>query len=131
MRSRRRLYRNPERRWIGGVCAGIADYLAVPVFWVRLLALLPMLSPLLPLVALGYFIMVLRIPVQPDGLYQNTEQEEFLRTVHSAPSATFGEVRHRLRDIEHRIRRMEAYVTSADFRFREIGAERPAKIRQV
>lgn len=37
MSSKRRLQRNRQRRRLGGVCAGIADYLGVSVTWVRLL----------------------------------------------------------------------------------------------
>ena len=110
--NRRRLYRDPERGWIGGVCAGIAAYLAVPVFWVRLLTVLPLFSPLMPL-------SVLRIPVPPDELYESDEQREFLHSLNAAPSTTFGELRHRMRDLEHRVRRMEAYVTSPEFDFEQ------------
>lgn len=114
---KRRLYRDIEHRWIGGVCAGIALYLAVPVFWVRLITVLPMFSPLLPLVVLSYIIAVLRIPPPPEGLYENDEQRDFLRSLNAAPSTTFGEIRHRMRELEHRLRRMEAYVTSPEFEF--------------
>lgn len=37
---KRKLRRNLQRRFIGGVCAGIADFLGVDVIWVRLVALL-------------------------------------------------------------------------------------------
>lgn len=36
----RRLQRNPRRRRLGGVCAGLADFLGVEARWVRLAALL-------------------------------------------------------------------------------------------
>ena len=112
---KRHLYRDPDGRWIAGICAGIANHLAVPVFWVRLLTVLPLFSPLLPVVLLTYIIATFRIPVEPDSLYENPEEEEFLRSVHAAPSATFGQLRHRMRGLEHRLRRLEAYVTSPEF----------------
>lgn len=115
----RRIYRDTERRWIGGVCAGIANYLAVPVFWVRLLTVLPMFSPLFPIVVLTYIIAVFRIPPQPDKLYANNEEEEFLNALNRAPANTFGQLRHSMRDLEHRLRRMEAYVTSTEFEFEQ------------
>lgn len=115
----RRIYRDTGRRWVGGVCAGIANYLAVPVFWVRLLTVLPLLSPLCPIVILLYIIAVFRIPPQPEQLYVDTEEEEFITAMNQAPANTFGQLRHRMRDLEHRLRRMEAYVTSTEFEFEQ------------
>ena len=118
----RRIYRDIERRWVGGVCAGIANYLAVPVFWVRLLTVLPLLTPMFPIVALVYIIAVFRIPPQPEALYDNTEEEAFLYELNRAPSNTFGQLRHNMRDLEHRLQCMEAYVTSREFEMdRELG----------
>lgn len=115
----RRIYRDIERRWVAGVCAGIANYLAVPVFWVRLLTVLPLFSPMFPIVALIYIIAVFRIPPQPDELYTDTEEEAFLNALNQAPSNTFGQLRHTMRDLEHRLQRMEAYVTSTEFEFEQ------------
>ncbi|MEM9532715.1 MAG: envelope stress response membrane protein PspC [Pseudomonadota bacterium] len=112
---KRPLYRDPSRRWIAGICAGIANHLGVPVFWVRLLAVLPLFSPLLPLMLLAYVVATFRIPMEPASLYETPEEQEFLRAVHAAPSATFGQLRHRMRGLEHRLRRLEAYVTSPEF----------------
>lgn len=127
---RRPLYRDPSRRWIAGICAGIANYLGVPIFWVRLLAVLPLLSPLLPIAVLSYIVATLRIPLEPDSLYEDVEEQEFMRSVHSAPSATFGQLRHRMRNIEHRVRRLEAYVTSPEFNIDE-DLSRSSKLRSV
>ncbi|MDJ0657181.1 MAG: envelope stress response membrane protein PspC [Xanthomonadales bacterium] len=127
---RRRLYRDKSRGWIGGVCAGISNHLGVPVFWVRLLTVLPLLSPLAPIVFLCYVVATLRIPLEPESLYQNQEEEEFYRSIQSAPSATFGELRHTMRELEHRLRRLEAYVTSPEFDF-EQGMRDEARIRPV
>jgi phage shock protein C len=124
---KRRLYRDTKRGWVGGVCAGIAGYLAVPVFWVRLLTVLPMFSPLFPVVVIAYVVSVLRIPIMPVELSENSEQAEFVRTMNAAPSATFGEVRHQMRELEHRLRRMEAYVTSPEFDFEQGMRQTPAQ----
>ncbi|MEM7708190.1 MAG: envelope stress response membrane protein PspC [Pseudomonadota bacterium] len=126
----RRLYRDPSRRWIAGICAGIANHLGVPVFWVRLLAVLPMLSPLLPLMVLSYIVATLRIPMEPETLYEDAEEQAFVRSVHLAPSATFGELRHRMRNLEYRLRRLEAYVTSPEFNIDE-DLRAPSKLRSI
>ena len=112
----RRLYRDPKRRWIGGVCAGLAEYLAVPVFLVRLLTIPLLLSPLCPLAVIAYVICLFKIPVRDThSTKEDPEIEMFRRSVNRAPAATFGQVRHRMREIEHKLRRMEAYVTSAEY----------------
>lgn len=114
-----RLYRDPRRAWVAGVCAGIANYLGVPVFWIRLLTVLPLMSPLAPLVVIAYLIAICRIPREPEELYRDEEEKEFWQSVSHAPSATFGQVRHKMRDLEHRLRRLEAYVTSTEFEFNQ------------
>jgi phage shock protein C len=112
----RRLQRDVERRWIGGVCAGLANYLTVPVFFVRLCALPLVLTPLLPLSVVAYVVACLAIPAAPERTEPvDTEREEFRRSALASPSATFRHVRHQMRELEHRIRRMEAYVTSPGF----------------
>ncbi len=115
----RRLFRDPRRGWVAGVCAGIANYLGVPVFWIRLLTVLPLMSPLMPLVLISYLVATLRIPREPEELYRDAEEQEFWQSVSHAPSATFGQLRHKMRDLEHRLRRLEAYVTSAEFDFEQ------------
>lgn len=115
----RRLRRDPKRRWIGGVCAGIADFLGVPVFLVRLLTVPLLLSPLLPLAVIAYVIALIAIPLRRESAVVDPEAESFRRSVQAAPSATFGQVRHSMRELEHRLRRLEAYVTSPEFDFDE------------
>ena len=100
------------------------------MFWVRLLAVLPLLSPLMPLVVLSYGIATLRIPLEPESLYEDAEEQAFVRSVHLAPSATFGELRHRMRNLEHRLRRLEAYVTSPEFNIDQ-DLKTPSKLRSI
>lgn len=113
---RERLMRDPQRGWIAGVFAGVANYLTVPVFWVRLLALLPLFTPLCPFFIIGYIVAAIRIPARrPAPEPEVRENDEFRAAARHSPAATFGQARHRIRAIDHRIRRMEAYVTSANF----------------
>lgn len=126
----RRLVRDSQRRWVGGVCAGVANYLAVPVFFVRLCMIPLIMTPLLPFTVIAYVIACVVIPPssQQDQPV-DTEREEFRRSALAAPSATFGQVRHRMRDLEHRIRRMEAYVTSPEFEIDRELIRRPRPVR--
>ncbi len=60
--TKRRLYRDSDRRWVGGVCAGVANYLAVPVFFVRLCMIPLLITPLLPFTVMSYVIACAAIP---------------------------------------------------------------------
>ena len=128
---RRRIYRDTRRGWVAGICAGMANHLGVPVFWIRLLAILPLMTPLLPFVVLAYIIATFRIPVEPDGLFESAEEMEFRRSVHSAPAATFGQLRHTMRDLEYRLRRLEAFVTSPQFSIDEGLKETASRLRSI
>ena len=121
--GRRRLYRDRHRGWVAGVCAGVANHLAMPVFIIRLLTVLALISPLLPLVVIGYIVMTLKTPVEPADLYANPEARSFYQHAQREPLATIGQVRHQIRSLEHRLRKMEAYVTSREFEFDQ-GLER-------
>ena len=53
------------------------------------------------------------------------EKAEFWRGVSNAPSDAFGSLRHRFRELNLRLERMEAYVTSKEFEIdRELGREK-------
>lgn len=115
----RRWYRNRKRGWIGGVCAGLADYLGVPLFWVRLLILIPLFSPLLPLLAIAYLIAVFVLPQQPDDQFVNQEHEQFWRKATNAPSDTCSQVNYSMERLELRLQQLESYVTSHQYQVNE------------
>lgn len=66
----KRLYRSSSNRMVGGVCAGIGDYLGIDPSVVRLSAafagLLGYAGPLL----IGYLVMLLVIPEEPAAASQ-------------------------------------------------------------
>ena len=64
-----------------------------------------------------YVILTIVLPVKPTNLYQDQEQAEFWRGVSNAPSDVFGSLRHRFRELNRRLEKMEAYVTSKEFEF--------------
>lgn len=120
-----RLYRDPEHRIIAGVCAGIAEKHGLPRLLVRLIAVLLLLTPLTLFVVIAYCVAAFVIPQKPRDLYRSPDEEVFWRSVNRAPSDTFGQLRHRFREMENRLRRMEAYVTSKEFELdRELGRDR-------
>ena len=85
----RRWYRNRRRGWIAGVCAGLAEYLGVSLFWVRLLVLVPLLSPLMPLMVIGYLIAIFVLPDAPADRFQSREDEDFWHKANTSPSPTY------------------------------------------
>ena len=118
-----RLYRDKEHAVLAGVCAGIAEYFGFNRKGVRLAAALMLLiPPFFAFVVISYIILAIILPVKPGDLYESTEQAEFWRGVSNAPSDVFGALRHRFRELNHRLERMEAFVTSREFEIdRELG----------
>ncbi len=113
-RSRSRLYRIPARGRIMGVCAGIADYLGISTLIVRIVAILCLISfPVAALIA--YFLAGLLLDEMPEHLFTSQEEEAFWRGVRTDPATTCRSQQHKFREIEQRLRRLEAYITSAEF----------------
>lgn len=110
-----RLYRNREKGRVTGVCAGIADYFGVSAFMVRLVAVLSLFMFTFPTL-LCYFLATILIDPAPAFTYQSAEEKEFWRQVRVKPSESLSRLRHKFRDQEHRLRAMEAFVTSSEAR---------------
>ncbi|MEA5445103.1 envelope stress response membrane protein PspC [Gammaproteobacteria bacterium AB-CW1] len=109
-----RLYRDPERGWIAGVCAGIADYLSISVAGVRFLTIVALLF-FMPFVIIAYIALALLLPRRPRALYQSAEEERAWRQLRQSPPETLHRVRARFRDLERRLQRMERHVTSGRY----------------
>ena len=112
--SRSRLYRDREHALLAGVCAGLAEHLGFNRVALRLVVI-ALAIPFSMVVIIGYIIMAIVIPAKPKDLYQTPEQEEFWRDVKSAPRDSLGRLRHRFRNLEQRLQRMEAWVTSREY----------------
>lgn len=118
-----RLYRDREHAVLAGVCAGVAEYFGLNRKGVRLVTVLFMMfPPFFAFVAVMYVVLVIVLPVKPAGLYETQEQAEFWRGVSNAPHDVFGSLSHRFRELNLRLERMEAFVTSKEFEIdRELG----------
>ena len=118
-----RLYRDKENAMLAGVCAGIADYFGFNRRGTRVVTvLLALLPPFFAFVVISYLVLAIVLPVKPVALYENQEQAEFWRGVSNAPSDVFGSLRHRFRELNMRLERMEAFITSKEFEIdRELG----------
>jgi phage shock protein C len=121
-----RLYRDKQNAVLAGVCAGIADYAGLNRKGVRVVTVLMMLfPPFVPFVILSYILLAIFIPVKPSELYGDDEKAEFWRGVSNAPSDVFGALSHRFRELNLKLEKMEAYVTSREFEFDRELARKP------
>jgi phage shock protein C len=117
-----RLFRDKENAMLAGVCAGIAEYAGLNLKGTRIVVALLCLTPMLGFIVISYIVLAIVLPVKPVGLYETQEQAEFWRGVSNAPSDVFGSLRHRFRELNMRLERMEAYITSKEFEIdRELG----------
>jgi phage shock protein C len=121
-----RLFRDKENAMLAGVAAGIAEYAGLNRKGTRIaMALLTLVPPLTMFMIIAYVVLAVVLPVKPANLYETQEQAEFWRGVSNAPSDVFGSLRHRFRELNMRLERMEAYVTSKEFEIdRELGREK-------
>ncbi len=110
-----RLYRSRDNRVLFGVAAGVAEYLGVERWAVRLLLFVALLM-FAPTMIVLYLIATIVIPKAPEQMYANADEQEFWRNVRVDPARSFSELRHRFREIEQRLQSMETYVTSPRFR---------------
>lgn len=115
--SPNRLYRDKQNGFVLGVCAGIAEYFGLQRWLVRMLVFLSLLIFTVPTVIL-YFGFALFVPAAPEKLYETPEEGKFWQGVRVDPSRKFSELRHRFRELEFRLQKMEAYVTSDGYRVR-------------
>jgi len=116
-----RLYRDQENAMLAGVCAGLASYFGLNLKGLRIIVAVCTVF-FFPFVVPAYIILAFILPVKPQNLYQDESQEKFWRGVTMAPSDVFSNLSHRFRELDLRLQKMEAYVTSREFDMdRELG----------
>ncbi len=112
---RTQFYRDQvNAKWLG-VCAGIADYFHIEVLWVRMaFVVTPFFGAPTPLI---YLLMGVLAPKKPAALYgQSREEARFWSGVRTAPTASIRAVHSRFRDIDRRMRDIEAHVVGSNRR---------------
>lgn len=126
----RDLYREPERGWIAGVCAGLARYYAVDVWVARVVAFSLLLF--IPQIAFWAYVIAIFMlgkrprvdaptPVRSGASTKGSSAPEF--GPRFAPRPGLRTLRVQFRDIELRLRQMEETVTSRKFTLeRELSA---------
>lgn len=106
------LYRDKQTAKLMGVCAGIADYTGVHVFWVRMALVLLVLSTGIFLPA--YFVAGMLLDKKPPYLYSSDRAEQkYWQGVRQSPKRTAREIRSKMKDVDRRLAEVESfYVTS-------------------
>lgn len=112
---RDKLYRNAEDGMLAGVCAGLSDYFGFELTLTRVLVVIG--AFLFPTLIIIYIILALLLPRRPSARGSTAEQtdERLQRRVRSEPHATLDTVRHRFRELDLRLQKLEKYVTSRRF----------------
>jgi phage shock protein C len=117
----RRLTRNKVDGKLGGVCAGIGDYLGWDHTMVRILTVLLVIFTALPLIA--YFILWVFMPKDSRAPYvrEYREQRDTKSRVQApagtaGSTTTFNDVRSKFRSLEVRLQDLERSITSKEWK---------------
>lgn len=121
----RRLYRDPARQKIGGVCAGIARYYGMEAWVVRCIAVTGLLffpTIVFPAYWIAYFVMDKPPRRDADKAADDSQRR---RRDHRSPAPELGprfsprnslrNVQADLAEVELRLRRMETHITSGRY----------------
>ena len=131
---RKPIHRNTRDKRLAGVCAGVADYLEVSPFWIRLLTVLS-LFVFGPFTVFGYIVCIFLL--DPDPFLEDERRRRSRRRSRgrraepeadadsaagmaaTRPGREGGKTETcaaSFRDLEKRLREIEAYMTSKRFR---------------
>ena len=79
-----KLYKNPERGRLTGVCAGISDYFSISVTAVRIFLILAVIFGGFAFV-IAYAVLWMILDVRPENLYDSPVEERFWKTYRRSP----------------------------------------------
>ncbi|WP_293268902.1 PspC domain-containing protein [Neptunomonas sp.] len=128
------LYRSTDKRWIAGVCGGIAENMQWSATGVRIftLFLLMFTGAFAVLVYIAAVFLLSSRPNESNKLKEDTYEESFSARTHrkkphnikqkmfdygTSASSRTEEIRQRLAKVDKRIRALEEHVTSRKFYF--------------
>ncbi|MBE5251706.1 MAG: envelope stress response membrane protein PspC [Enterobacterales bacterium endosymbiont of Blomia tropicalis] len=112
----RKLWRKPDEGKFMGVCAGLAEYLDIPVRLLRVIVVLSLFFGLFGFTIIAYFVLGFVLDIKPAGAESHARQ----------PSASelLDQLETALQRDERSVRDLERYVTSETFsvrsRFRQL-----------
>ena len=107
------LYRDKHNGKLMGVCAGIADYTGINVFWIRFAAIASIFITGGPLI-IAYFIAGFLLNKKPPYLYRDESEQKYWQGVRQNPKRTAREIRANFRDIDRRLAAVETHYVSSN-----------------
>jgi phage shock protein C len=111
----RRLYRDPRRGRVFGVCAGVSEYFGFDLTATRVLVVIGALFSF-PIVVISYVVLGVLLPRKSyEGVGSQAAYDPIQHKVRSDPHDMLSSVRYRFRDLDSRLQRLEKYVTSNRF----------------
>jgi phage shock protein C len=108
------LYRDKQNSKIMGVCAGIADYTGINVFWVRLVTIVLACTPGAGFVVPAYLLSGIFLSKKPVEHYVDKQEQKYWQRVRQSPKRTAREIRARFRDVDRRLAEVETYYVSSN-----------------
>lgn len=144
MKTKGELYRDTQKGKIAGICAGVAEYFGWEAWLVRILLVSAVLLAGGPFFVVAYIAAWFILDKKPTATEQRHQQfsmaskhwrqsaqeQDDDKTVEvkakvwqagEPPRQAFHDIKRRFENLEGRLRRMETYVTSAEFQLnREI-----------
>lgn len=100
---------------IAGVCRGLAEHFELPVFWVRVFAVLLLLfSGIWPMVAL-YLLAAFFMKPEPVIPIRSAEEQAFYDTYTGSRAAALRNLRRTHDRLEKRLRRLEDRITGREY----------------
>jgi len=112
-----RLYKNPERGRLTGVCAGVADYFSISVTAVRIFLILAVIFGGFPFF-IAYVVLWMILDTRPENLYDSPVEERFWKSYRRSPAEMNDTLSDRFAGINQRIADMEKIVTSRSYSLR-------------
>jgi len=122
--TERRFVRNADRAWLGGVCAGIADYFGFNLGVTRLLVVIAFFAAM-PVTLIAYFAMVCLVPAESKFGYTRSccgprrrrrmSRRERREAAEEARRDAAEAVSRRAKSLDERLARIEKYVTSSRY----------------
>jgi phage shock protein C len=110
-----RLYRNPRRGVIFGVCAGIAEYFGFDVNITRIVVAIGALFAM-PMVCGAYVVLAFLLPRKEYTGTARDYGDPVEQQVRASPHDTLASVRYRFSDLDGRLQQLEKYVTSSRYK---------------
>jgi phage shock protein C len=100
---------------IFGVCKGMAEYLGVNLFWVRVLAVVMLLFSGIWLGIAAYVVAALLMKPEPVVPFEETADREFYESYVNSRTMALQRLKRTYDSLERRIRRLEDIVTARDY----------------